>query len=204
MLGICAGALSDWNGRPTPWNSPIRSSSLWMPGVEHLVGRVVLDLDHHALAPGAEVRRQAAERLLAITSISVSDGALSGRQRADRQGAGSSVMGTNIGGRPNLVPCARLTPLSARWRVAHGARYRDCSRRRCAPLGAVAPGAAQSTGERPVDTRRLGAGQAFTGADQSAGPSGLSLPPVLSLALSPCPTGSIIRGRGGAPLPPAG
>ena len=31
MFGICVGALSDWNGRPTPWNRPNRSSSLWMP-----------------------------------------------------------------------------------------------------------------------------------------------------------------------------
>ena len=31
--------------------------------VEHLVGRVVLDVDHHALALVAEVLRQAAERL---------------------------------------------------------------------------------------------------------------------------------------------
>src|ERR1700746_2103507 len=31
MLGICAGALSDRNGRPTPWNSPSRSNSLSAP-----------------------------------------------------------------------------------------------------------------------------------------------------------------------------
>ena len=31
MFGIWPEMLSDWNGSPTPWNRPIRSSSLSTP-----------------------------------------------------------------------------------------------------------------------------------------------------------------------------
>ena len=120
MFGICTGALSDWNGRPTPWNRPEQVElALDAHGVEHLVGRIVLDPDHHALASGAESRRQPAERLGRDHLELGERGRLQrppGKRVSERIGERAVGHGRSIGGR--LTPIqgcqgamrARLTP----------------------------------------------------------------------------------------------
>ena len=167
MLGICAGALSDWNGRPTPWNRPIRSSSLCdAHRVEHLVGRVVLDVDHHAFAAVAEMRRQAAERL-GRDHLEFEQRRRLQRPPGQRIGQGCGPWSQGIRRscakhrRPTLTVgsggCARLTPRRRWGSVApcklrchnrRGVAVRGCWRRRA---GRRAPAArASGAGRRPT------------------------------------------------------
>jgi len=54
MLGIWAGALPDWNGRPTPWNSRA-DKSVSAELVEHIVGRKFIDVDDEPVTQRADL-----------------------------------------------------------------------------------------------------------------------------------------------------
>ena len=60
MLGISSGVLSDWNGKPTPWNSPNQVKfALSLHQIEDLRGGEVLNPDDEALAQISKMLGQA-------------------------------------------------------------------------------------------------------------------------------------------------
>ena len=92
MFGMCIGALSLRNGRPTPWNRPSRSNSVRasIRSSTSSVGKSSMRITRsEQSARKLSGRRRNAS--IAITSNSASEGALSGRQ------SGAELSGALIG-----------------------------------------------------------------------------------------------------------
>ncbi len=180
MLGICCRRAVRLERQADALEQPHQIElALDAHGVEHLVGRIVLDADHHALALGAEMRRQPAERLggdhLEFEQRRRLQRPPGERIGKDQRGfVGHAV---SIGGRLTAIHggCARLTP-PPRWGSVgamklvaaivaaslFGAAGRQCRARRGrsrerelpAPASALAaesaaPGARRGFGSRP-------------------------------------------------------
>src|SRR5256885_3130456 len=98
MLGMCRGALSERNGRPTPWNRPSRSNSLLMPMVSSTssVGKSSTLITRPAHR-SRKVSGNFPKASVAMTSKAMSDGALSGRQASGSLSGLELIVSLQIG-----------------------------------------------------------------------------------------------------------